>query len=77
MTQNTQQALSGAQAIALKQGHQSIDLVHFLLAILDQPDGLGRNLISRAGADPDAIQKRLLTRLGGNSACLGRRFQPG
>jgi ATP-dependent Clp protease ATP-binding subunit ClpB len=76
MTQNTQQALSGAQAIALKQGHQSIDLVHFLLAILDQPDGLGRNLISRAGADPDAIQKRLLTRLGGIPRVSGEGFSP-
>ena len=46
LTQKSQEALHDAQTKALRFGHTEVDGEHLLLALLDQPDGLGRRRCS-------------------------------
>jgi ATP-dependent Clp protease ATP-binding subunit ClpB len=59
LTQSTQTALQEAQTTALRNGHTEIDVEHFLLALIEQPDGLVGRLLARAGADPTSLAAAL------------------
>ena len=40
LTQKSQEAIQMAQQIALRHSHQTVDVPHLLLALLEQEDGL-------------------------------------
>src|SRR5271166_3692017 len=58
-TEKAQQALQGAQKLALRYNHQQIDVEHLLLALLDQENGLAPAIFSKAGVSPEAILVRI------------------
>jgi ATP-dependent Clp protease ATP-binding subunit ClpB len=58
-TEKVQEALGEAQNLALRRGHQQVDVEHLLLALLEQENGLATALLSKLGASPKAIQGRL------------------
>ena len=76
MTRNTQKALSRARTIAINPGHPSVDPVHILSAILEQPEGLGRKLLARTGSDLDAIRHKLSIQLKDIPRVSGSGFNP-
>lgn len=58
-TQKSQEALSEAQNIAIKNGHQEIDTSHVTLALLSQKDGLVPAILEKNGCSPTAIATRV------------------
>lgn len=54
-TEKSQQAVTAAQEIALRLGHQQVDGEHIHLALLNQEDGLIPKLISVMGENADLI----------------------
>jgi ATP-dependent Clp protease ATP-binding subunit ClpB len=55
LTTRSQEAFSTAVRRAATAGHSQVEPVHLLLALLAQPDGTVRPLLTAAGADPAAI----------------------
>ncbi|HEV2804541.1 MAG TPA: ATP-dependent chaperone ClpB [Chthoniobacterales bacterium] len=60
-TQKMQEALQASQTVASEFGHQEITNEHFLLALLDQTDGVTRPLLEKMGV-PIADLRNGLTR---------------
>ena len=58
-TNRAQAALLQAQNLAVERGHQSIQIAHIFLALLEQEDGLAGRIVQKIGAAPDAIAKEL------------------
>ena len=57
-------ALQAAQGAALAAGHQQFAPEHLLKALLDERDGLARDLVKAAGGDVDAVVRGVDTALG-------------
>jgi ATP-dependent Clp protease ATP-binding subunit ClpB len=57
-TEKAQEALQGAQKLAVRYNHQQIDVEHLLLSLLDQENGLTTAIINKAGVSPDALTVR-------------------
>src|SRR4051794_39089021 len=55
LTTRSQEAFSTAVRRAATAGHSQVEPVHLLLALLAQPEGTVRPLLTAAGADPAAI----------------------
>ena len=55
-TQKTQEAVSDAQRVAVKRGHQQVDVEHLLHALVTQADGLVPRLLQRADITVEAFQ---------------------
>ncbi|MDL2314486.1 ATP-dependent chaperone ClpB, partial [Desulfovibrio sp. OttesenSCG-928-C14] len=79
-TEKSQQALSEAQSIAVRLGHQSIDAEHLALALVEQEQGLTGRLLERMGFKPKDYAEAILAELkkrpsvsgpGADSAQLG------
>ena len=51
-TEKTREALSQAQVIAVKNGHQTADEPHLLLAMLGQDNGLAPRIIAKLDLEP-------------------------
>ena len=51
-TERSRGFIQGAQALALREGHQRFTPEHVLKVLLDDPEGLAANLIKAAGGDP-------------------------
>jgi ATP-dependent Clp protease ATP-binding subunit ClpB len=62
-TQKMQEALQSAQDIASRTQSSEIGNEHFLLALLDQGEGVTRPLLEKIGVSPDALRSRLETDL--------------
>src|SRR5438093_2460606 len=62
-TQKMQEALQGAQDSAAKSQSPEIGNEHFLLALLDQGEGVTRPLLEKIGVSADALRSRLETDL--------------
>ena len=62
-TQKMQEALQSAQDLAAKSQSPEIGNEHFLLALLDQSDGITRPLLEKIGVMPDALRTRIETEL--------------
>ena len=62
-TNRAQSALLQAQNLAVERGHQSIEIAHIFLALLDQEDGLAPRIIQKIGAQPASIAADLGQRL--------------
>ncbi|GAA0634030.1 ATP-dependent chaperone ClpB [Sporichthya brevicatena] len=55
LTTRSQEAFSTAVRRAATAGHSQVEPVHLLIALLAQPDGTARPLLTAAGANPDTI----------------------
>src|SRR5690242_19392492 len=62
-TQKMQEALQSAQDIAARTQSPEIGNEHFLLALLDQGEGVTRPLLEKIGVSPDSLRSRLETDL--------------
>ncbi|MCG8530232.1 MAG: ATP-dependent chaperone ClpB [Desulfovibrionales bacterium] len=58
-TEKSQSAISEAQNIAIRFGHQQIDVDHLVLALVDQEHGLVRRILERVGTDPSRFGSEL------------------
>jgi ATP-dependent Clp protease ATP-binding subunit ClpB len=67
-TQKMQEALQAAQDVASQFNHQEINNEHFLIALLDQGEGVTRPLLEKLGISPEVLKGCLRTE-------LERRFQ--
>lgn len=57
MTVKLQEALQSASAVAMRRGHQGIDVEHLLLALLEQERGIAGSLFEQAGLSPAAVRQ--------------------
>ncbi|MDA8654253.1 ATP-dependent chaperone ClpB [Alphaproteobacteria bacterium] len=55
-TEKAKGFIQAAQAIALREDHQRLEVVHLLKALLDDPEGVATNLITSAGGDPKRVR---------------------
>ena len=62
-TQKMQEALQSAQDFAAKSQSPEIGNEHFLLALLEQGEGVTRPLLEKIGVSADALRTRLETDL--------------
>ncbi len=70
-TQKTQEAFTAALDLASKRDHQEIGNEHFLLALLQQPDGLTRPLLEKLGLAPATVESTLEATLAKRSTVQG------
>ncbi len=70
-TQKTQEAFATALDLASKRNHQEIGNEHFLLALLQQPEGLTRPLLEKLGLDPATVESTLDATLSKHSTVHG------
>src|SRR6187402_809195 len=80
-TQKMQEALQAAQDRAAKAGHSEITNEHFLLSLLEQPDGVARPLLDKMGVASKSLEDYLHLDLsrraatqGGSQPSLGREL---
>ncbi|MEY3799855.1 MAG: hypothetical protein RLZZ406_1158, partial [Pseudomonadota bacterium] len=57
LTTKFQEALSGAQSIALAKDNQYIEPAHVLQAMLRDSDGAAKSLLTRAGVNVSGLEK--------------------
>ncbi|HRC25224.1 MAG TPA: ATP-dependent chaperone ClpB [Nitrospira sp.] len=57
MTIKLQEALQSASALAMRRGHQGIDVEHLLLALMEQEGGIAGSLFEQAGVSPAAVRQ--------------------
>jgi len=55
--------LQDAQSLATRRNHQFITPAHLLKVLLDDKNGLASNLLSQAGANPDALRQKVAAKL--------------
>lgn len=76
-TQKSQEAVSGAQAVAIRLGHQQVDVDHLFKALVEQENGLVPRLLERAGYDVQALGTALDQELAKQPRVSGPGAQPG
>ncbi|MFP4490505.1 MAG: ATP-dependent chaperone ClpB [Spirochaetaceae bacterium] len=59
MTVKAQEALQEADSLVTKYNHSTVDVEHYLMALLSQEDGVVPPLLSRIGADKDTVISEL------------------
>lgn len=57
MTVKLQEALQSASALAMRRGHQGIDVEHLLMALLEQDQGITGSLFEQSGVSPAAVRQ--------------------
>ncbi|MCK6553354.1 ATP-dependent chaperone ClpB [Candidatus Binatia bacterium] len=62
-TEKSQEALREAQAKATRRNHQSVDVEHLLVALLEPSDGLTTAILQSLGYDVRALQSRAMQEL--------------
>ena len=70
-TQKMQEALQSAQDFAAQWQGPEVGNEHFLLALLDQAEGVTRPLLEKLGVSADALHSRLETELAGRPKVRG------
>src|SRR5262245_50227847 len=58
-TEKSQEALRAAQALALRRGHQSVDVEHLLAALVEESEGLTAALLAATGIAPSAVREQV------------------
>jgi ATP-dependent Clp protease ATP-binding subunit ClpC len=58
-TERAQDAATRATEVLQRYGHNQIDTEHFLLALLEQPEGVIPQILDRLGVDQEYIKRRL------------------
>jgi ATP-dependent Clp protease ATP-binding subunit ClpB len=76
-TQKSQQAISEAQAVAVRMGQQQVDAEHLLYALLTQEQGLVPRILDKAGYNGEAYLAELERALGKLPRVSGPGSQPG
>ena len=74
-TLKLQEAFQAAQSLANEQSHAELSSVHLFSALLDQPDGVTRPILSKIGADPDSLNSQVSTLLGNLPSVQGNAGQ--
>lgn len=74
-TLKLQEAFRAAQSLANEKSHAELSSVHLFSALLDQPDGVTRPILSKIGADPDSLNSQLSTLLGNLPSVQGNAGQ--
>jgi ATP-dependent Clp protease ATP-binding subunit ClpB len=64
LTQKTQEAITQAQSLAVKQGHQQIDVEHLLSALVTQDKGLVPRILRKVEVDPAAYAQAVDAEIG-------------
>jgi ATP-dependent Clp protease ATP-binding subunit ClpB len=59
LTEQSQETLRRAQALAMRRNHQGIDAAHLLAALLEETDGLAAGCFAAAGIAPSAVRERV------------------
>jgi ATP-dependent Clp protease ATP-binding subunit ClpB len=75
-TQKMQEALQAAQEIATRSQQPEIGNEHFLLALLDQTDGVTRPLLEKLGVDLNGLRGRLEADLARRPKVEGATYEP-
>ena len=63
LTEKSQEVIQEAQRIAQERSHSQMDAEHLLMALLEQEEGLARNLLSKVGVEVGALRSRLAQEL--------------
>jgi ATP-dependent Clp protease ATP-binding subunit ClpB len=58
-TTRSQEAVTAASQLATSAGHAQVEAAHLLAGLLNQPDGVARSLVERAGVDPATVSTAL------------------
>jgi ATP-dependent Clp protease ATP-binding subunit ClpB len=58
-TEKAQEALAAAQRRAQRGGQQQVDVEHFLLALLEQEQGLARAILRKANVEVEGLRQRV------------------
>ena len=56
-TERSRGFLQAAQTSAQNSGHQRLEPIHLLKALIDDPEGLAANLVKAAGGDADKLRR--------------------
>lgn len=75
MTVKVQEAIQDASSIAHKYNHNSIDVIHMLVALIDQHDGVIPPLLDRLGVDRKRLEENLNNNLKSKSKVYGSSAQ--
>ena len=62
-TEKLQEAVRAAQGKAIRYGNQQIDVEHLLVTLLEQEGGLASSILTRAGVNVEALNRRLTSEL--------------
>jgi len=76
-TQKMQEALQAAQDMASKAGHSEITNEHFLLALLEQTDGVARPLLDKMGVSSKTLEDYLHVDLSRRASAQGTNLSLG
>ncbi len=76
-TQKMQEALQAAQDRASKAGHPEITNEHFLLSLLEQPDGVARPLLDKMGVSSKTLEDYLALDLSRRASAQGGQVSLG
>jgi ATP-dependent Clp protease ATP-binding subunit ClpB len=57
-TEKLQEATRGAQTLAVRYGHQQLDVEHLLASLLDQENGLASSILNKAGVNLEGLRQR-------------------
>ena len=77
LTHKSQEALQSAQGIARDRGHQRLEPMHLLVALLDPDQTVMQSVLARLGATPDRLRKaaeeglNALPKVSGGETSLG------
>jgi len=77
LTQKSQSALSEAQNHAISRGHQQVDTLHLLFALVDQEGGLVPQILGKCGLEPKAYAQAVEAELSRLPSVSGPGVQPG
>ena len=58
-TEKVNDSLQAAQSRAASLNHQFIDIDHLLLALIEQENGIGPSIVTKAGSDTNLLKSRL------------------
>jgi ATP-dependent Clp protease ATP-binding subunit ClpB len=58
-TEKAQEALAGAQRLAMRFSHQQVDVEHVLLSLLDEEQGLAPAILNKADVSVDALKVKV------------------
>ncbi len=76
-TQKSQEAISLAQEMAMRQGHQQIDAEHLFKALMEQDNGLASKILMHAGYEPGSVISSIDEKLSKLPRVSGPGTQPG
>src|SRR5262245_48264631 len=74
-TQRMQEALQSAQSMAAERNHAEFDNEHFLLSLLDQPEGIATPLLEKVGVNLGALRGKLEAALASRAQAHGLTAQ--